>query len=384
MASTSTSPKHQKGLLELVKRENADLDIVAIHGLQGDAIQSWTHERTKFMWLTDYLPEQFPKARIFTYAYNSGVWFNGSTKTIEQESVNLLTYLDHKVEQDRPLIFICHSMGGILLKAAMVKANNERKKYGFLLEHPKVAVFMATPHGGSKIASCVDHLVKLPLPSSWFINKKHIKNLKSHSEELEEMSDNFDERKEEFRAILSFYETKPYPKVGSLVVQKHSANLHEGKLIGLDADHSTICKFESKMDTQLMMVVEELRRTVANVLPSLNMPTTDLGSTHTPPQYKQQGLVYGIFGQVELEPLSSSPLPSSPLPTYRSTNSLTPNRYRGGWTPIASPSSSNTNLSLSSFNPPSLGESYPSTVIDDNAGSGSSRPSRSTPNIRNT
>lgn len=45
--------------------------LVAIHGLNGDAIDTWTHKETKVMWLEDLLPEAIPNIRIMTFGYNA-------------------------------------------------------------------------------------------------------------------------------------------------------------------------------------------------------------------------------------------------------------------------------------------------------------------------
>lgn len=45
--------------------------LVAIHGLNGDAVDTWTHKETGVMWLKDLLPESLPNIRIMTYGYNA-------------------------------------------------------------------------------------------------------------------------------------------------------------------------------------------------------------------------------------------------------------------------------------------------------------------------
>jgi len=47
--------------------------IVAVHGLDGDAIRSWTTEPGKICWLNhpDLLPKYVKKARILTWGYNA-------------------------------------------------------------------------------------------------------------------------------------------------------------------------------------------------------------------------------------------------------------------------------------------------------------------------
>lgn len=44
------------------------LDIIAIHGLHGNAIGTWTHE-DGCMWLRNILPSRLPGSRIFSFGY---------------------------------------------------------------------------------------------------------------------------------------------------------------------------------------------------------------------------------------------------------------------------------------------------------------------------
>src|SRR5271154_6866626 len=46
--------------------ENYLLDIVAVHGITGDAYDTWTHKNGK-LWLRDFVPEDFPGARVFSF-----------------------------------------------------------------------------------------------------------------------------------------------------------------------------------------------------------------------------------------------------------------------------------------------------------------------------
>jgi len=44
---------------------------VAVHGLGSSVETTWTHEQSGKLWLRDFLPEDFPKARIMTFRHNS-------------------------------------------------------------------------------------------------------------------------------------------------------------------------------------------------------------------------------------------------------------------------------------------------------------------------
>ena len=54
------------------------VDIVAIHGLNGDNRKTWEIEGVN--WLQDFLPQDLPGARVFSYGYNADVYTFGSSK----------------------------------------------------------------------------------------------------------------------------------------------------------------------------------------------------------------------------------------------------------------------------------------------------------------
>jgi hypothetical protein len=48
------------------------LDIVAVHGITGNAIDSWAHDNG-CNWIRDILPQRLPGARIFSFGYLTDV-----------------------------------------------------------------------------------------------------------------------------------------------------------------------------------------------------------------------------------------------------------------------------------------------------------------------
>lgn len=92
--------------------------IIAVTGLAGHAFGSWKSRGHSDMWLRDFLPEHVPSARILTYGYDSRLFKNKSTASIREFSRNLLQALGAaRVDiASRPIIFIGHSLGGILIK----------------------------------------------------------------------------------------------------------------------------------------------------------------------------------------------------------------------------------------------------------------------------
>jgi hypothetical protein len=74
---------------------------VAVHGLGGDAINTWTHPKSKTFWLNDFLPQQIPDARVMTFGYNAAAAFGRSTAEVIDRAKSLLSSLvDKRVEPE--------------------------------------------------------------------------------------------------------------------------------------------------------------------------------------------------------------------------------------------------------------------------------------------
>lgn len=88
------------------------------------------------------------------YGYETRIT-EGFPHTANQNSVfshgqDLLYKLRRKREGHRPIIFVAHSLGGIVLKEALIHANNTRELDSVeILDSTKAVVFLSTPHQGS-------------------------------------------------------------------------------------------------------------------------------------------------------------------------------------------------------------------------------------------
>lgn len=78
------------------------LSLVAVHGLGGDSVETWTHPKIKTFWLKDLLPLNVPDARVLTFGYNADVWFGKSTSTFNDHAKGLLSKLVDK--RDSPQV----------------------------------------------------------------------------------------------------------------------------------------------------------------------------------------------------------------------------------------------------------------------------------------
>ncbi|KAH9881000.1 hypothetical protein J1614_001493 [Plenodomus biglobosus] len=107
--------------------------IVAVHGLnpygkdmKKHALDTWAISSggNSAIWLEDALPEWTPHARIFLAIYNASAAVSKSRATFNDTANELLESLRVKRENnpDRPLVFLGHSMGGILVEHALINA----------------------------------------------------------------------------------------------------------------------------------------------------------------------------------------------------------------------------------------------------------------------
>lgn len=97
--------------------------IVAVHGLSplkdpNHAEDTWTAKASRKMWLRDFLPHKIPNARIMLFGYNSNAAFSTSAAGVQDQAEVLFSRLirERRSAPDRPLIFICHSLGGLIVK----------------------------------------------------------------------------------------------------------------------------------------------------------------------------------------------------------------------------------------------------------------------------
>lgn len=107
-------------------------------------------------WPRDLLKEDFPTARIITFGYNSRITqgFKATSQSnIFSHAKNLLYELESKRRgaPDRHLVFIVHSLGGIIVKEALRRSEVDPDlKLRKILNSTTGIFFFGTPHRGSK------------------------------------------------------------------------------------------------------------------------------------------------------------------------------------------------------------------------------------------
>ncbi|TPR03470.1 hypothetical protein CAN33_000295 [Aspergillus niger] len=237
-----------------------NIDIIAVHGLnpkskKNHAEKTW--ESNGKLWLRDFLPKQLPRARIFLFSYNSKVAIQSSAAGVREQAHVLLDRLRLEREncEYRPLLFIAHSLGGIVVKEALVQAKLSTT-YGSICTSTFGIAFFGTPHRGTHLARVGGVAAKFVRAILGTASNTLLKALSKGSLYALELSANFDKLLENYK-YLSFYETLPFKSIG-IVVEKESAVLglpdSREKAVALNADHEEICRFHCDKDDRYQYV----------------------------------------------------------------------------------------------------------------------------------
>ncbi|KAK2005460.1 ankyrin [Colletotrichum eremochloae] len=251
------------------------VDIVAIHGLNGDAFTTWTHPNGT-LWIKDLLPQFLPGCRVFTYGYPSQLVFNSSFARVQEYARVLLSSLRNVQEDDaRPVIFLCHSLGGIVCKQALVFAHEDGQPFEKLLRSIGGIVFLGTPHRGSTIATfagVVGRIINTSMAAASGgvrtgpIRTDLLEQLNYDSEALQGVSLAVRNRLRNIQ-VVSFYETEPTPPLSSLIVDYTSStlNIPDEEIIPLYENHRDLCRFPGETRSY-EAVSHALRRMAVHLL----------------------------------------------------------------------------------------------------------------------
>jgi pimeloyl-ACP methyl ester carboxylesterase len=119
--------------------------IVFVHGIHGDPRGTWTSDDGTTYW-PDLVraDKDFADADVYVEGYPTP--YTGNRSDVTDISNSLASRLTPVFAGHKQVIFICHSLGGLLVEQLLVDHPN------FASEVPFV-VFYATPHAGSFVAS---------------------------------------------------------------------------------------------------------------------------------------------------------------------------------------------------------------------------------------
>jgi len=156
------------------------LDVVFVHGLGGDSIETWrsgTDENTSWPhWLALEFGTQIGVWSL-GYAAAPSKWQGipffrgkepdaGAAMSLPRRAENALDRLVGAGIGQRPVCFITHSLGGLLVKSILRRSADSQFAPDRLqvVEQCRGVLFLATPHHGSRLADLAG-AIKVYLPS---------------------------------------------------------------------------------------------------------------------------------------------------------------------------------------------------------------------------
>ncbi|KAL7780982.1 ankyrin repeat protein [Trichoderma afarasin] len=263
--------------LQHTKDNDCYVDVIAISGLGGHAFGSFKERHGSFMWLRDALPIDVPGARILIYGYD--------TRLIRSRSFQNLTDLGKALQidmkgirgftQTRPIIFIGHSLGGLVIKEAIVKLKEALdEKDDSILCSTAGFLFFGVPHQGMAIESLVPLVKDYP-------NRSLLESLNKNSALLQRLEKDFSNAFGTKRLrIVSFYETENSPTAvetedgkwklsgdPKVLVDVSSATYGSNNQHPINRNHSEMVKYNNQYDelyTRVRIALEPLVRISQN------------------------------------------------------------------------------------------------------------------------
>ncbi|CAI7665531.1 unnamed protein product [Penicillium glandicola] len=235
-------------------------------------------------WPGDLLKEDLPQARIMTFGYNTNVqqgYHAVNQGNIFSHARNLLYEIEAKRRKDpaRRLIFVAHSLGGILVKEALRRSEHDpdgaiRKIYSSTIG----IFFFGTPHRGSREwASLGEGVARVAgCLLGMDVNSEVVHALLPTGPELELCRESFAVQWEERRAALAvrtFQESKGVTGIrwgglNQLIVPPDSSTLDHPsqRARTLDGNHMTMVKFSGRSDKGYEMVKDDLEELMTKAI----------------------------------------------------------------------------------------------------------------------
>ena len=236
---------------------DALVDIVFVHGLSGDARSTWDCGGENGFW-PKWLSEDVGPCDIYCLGYGAAVFEKWAKKEMDmfERAENVLEHFAGKGLGKRPLVFVTHSLGGILAKM-ILRASSEAddEDWAAVSSATKLVIFLSTPHIGASIANIVD---AVPGAST------HIKLLSNETGMLEDLNKAY----RKFCAAHEDHVTKVYYEKHTtyksvLVVSRESADpgIPGANPVAVDRDHISICKPKDRDDVVYRGIKRHIEKT---------------------------------------------------------------------------------------------------------------------------
>jgi pimeloyl-ACP methyl ester carboxylesterase len=207
----------------------ACVDIVFVHGLTGNAYNTWLHKETGIYWPSELLGQDIPNSRILSFGYDADVVHilgggPASNSRLSNHAESLVGKLVRERERSetetRKIIFVAHSLGGLVTEQALIHSKNSAEQHLNQVERYTIGiVFLGVPHCGSDLeawATVGRRMVSILKRT----NKDILGVLNPDSETLHIVENNFHtnlrQRTDDPIKIVGFYEELAMKGIGEV------------------------------------------------------------------------------------------------------------------------------------------------------------------------
>lgn len=227
----------------------------------------------------DWLPQEYPDLRVIGLNYETSIseWSPGlvcpcdrNKSSLHERSKEFLQSLvTAGVGRDCPVVWVCHSMGGLVAKSIIVQALNDLDpSVRAIGENTGAILFLGTPHKGSPVAKLKHHVQLIFSPTI------EVKELRENCQLLLQLQSQFEEALTKLKRpikIVSIAEGLPTAittfKFPMQFVNEESAKLNIGDFYVLNVDHLGLCKpvfRQSFLYQRLLAIINDVINTITD------------------------------------------------------------------------------------------------------------------------
>ncbi len=217
----------------------AVVDVVFVHGLGGDKLSTWQSTASSDSFWPAWLGDDLPDVAVYSLGYDASplAWL-GNAMPLSDRATNMLASLVAEELGARPLIWVCHSLGGLVVKKILQHAAIQNQpSWKCFVENTRAVVFLSTPHAGSRVADYVNLLGRV------LRTTPAIKDLQANDTHLRELSQWYRNNAQNLNIETHvFFEKRD--TAGVRIVDESSDDPGISGVIPVpaDNDHFAICK----------------------------------------------------------------------------------------------------------------------------------------------
>lgn len=230
-------------------------DVVFVHGLHGHYFRTWCLDHEEQYW-PRWIEEQLDSVRVLSVGYYTNAWPGDDVPTFEHIARGVRNALANADVGTVPTIYICHSLGGLILKRVL-ELDADEPGHG-IWETATGIFFFSTPHGGSSLAN----FLKIG-------RNRLIERLIDERGEgiLDELQDRFGAKLKLRESldlpplqVFNYYETKNYGRVRIVKVESARRGFDSGSSEPVPAHHVLMVKFHKKQNGTYLHLVRLMKQ----------------------------------------------------------------------------------------------------------------------------